>query len=54
MRLHEREPPVARHALPGPIRHANPLNQGYMINSTGILGDKGVILSAAADIDTTF
>jgi glyoxylase-like metal-dependent hydrolase (beta-lactamase superfamily II) len=28
----------------GPIQHANRLNQGYMINSTVIVGDKGVIL----------
>jgi glyoxylase-like metal-dependent hydrolase (beta-lactamase superfamily II) len=32
------------YALLGPIKHANPLNRGYMINSTVILGDKGVIL----------
>jgi hypothetical protein len=32
------------YALLGPIQHANRLNQGYMINSTVILGDKGVIL----------
>lgn len=30
--------------LLGPIQHANRLNQGYMINSTVIVGDKGVIL----------
>lgn len=30
--------------LLGPMQHANRLNQGYMINSTVILGDKGVIL----------
>ena len=28
----------------GPIQHANRFNQGYMINSTVIVGDKGVIL----------
>jgi cyclase len=32
------------HVLLGPIQHANPLNQGYMINSTVIVGDRGVIL----------
>lgn len=32
------------HVLLGPIQHANPLNQGYMINSTVIVGDNGVIL----------
>jgi glyoxylase-like metal-dependent hydrolase (beta-lactamase superfamily II) len=31
-------------ALLGPIQHANSDNQGYMINSTVIVGDKGVIL----------
>ena len=30
--------------LLGPIQHANRLNQGYMINSTVIVGDQGVIL----------
>jgi glyoxylase-like metal-dependent hydrolase (beta-lactamase superfamily II) len=30
--------------LLGPVQHANPLNQGYMINSTVIVGDRGVIL----------
>ena len=30
--------------LLGPIQHANRLNQGYMINSTVIVGDTGVIL----------
>lgn len=30
--------------LLGPIQHANKLNQGYMINSTVIVGDQGVIL----------
>ena len=32
------------HVLLGPVQHANRLNQGYMINSTVIVGDKGVIL----------
>ena len=32
------------YVLLGPIQHANRLNQGYMINSTVIVGDKGVIL----------
>ena len=32
------------HVLLGPVEHANRLNQGYMINSTVIVGDKGVIL----------
>ena len=32
------------YVLLGPIQHANRSNQGYMINSTVILGDKGVIL----------
>jgi cyclase len=32
------------HVLLGPVQHANPLNQGYMINSTVIVGDNGVIL----------
>ena len=31
------------HVLLGPIQHANKDNQGYMINSTVIVGDKGVI-----------
>jgi cyclase len=31
-------------ALLGPIQHANNDNQGSMINSTVIVGDKGVIL----------
>jgi glyoxylase-like metal-dependent hydrolase (beta-lactamase superfamily II) len=30
--------------LIGPTEHANRVNQGYMINSTVIVGDKGVIL----------
>ena len=32
------------HVLLGPIQHANKENQGYMVNSTVIVGDKGVIL----------
>jgi len=32
------------HVLLGPVQHANKKNQGYMINSTVIVGDKGVIL----------
>src|SRR5512134_4116991 len=32
------------YVLLGPIQHANRLNQGYMINSTVIVGDNGVIL----------
>jgi cyclase len=32
------------HVLLGPIQHANPANQGYMINATVIVGDKGVVL----------
>ena len=32
------------HVLLGPVQHANRLNQGYMVNSTVIVGDKGVIL----------
>jgi glyoxylase-like metal-dependent hydrolase (beta-lactamase superfamily II) len=30
--------------LLGPIQHANDKNQGYMINSTVIIGDQGVVL----------
>jgi len=30
--------------LHGPIQHANKTNQGYMINTTIIIGDKGVVL----------
>jgi cyclase len=39
------------YVLLGPIQHANKQNQGYMINSTVIVGDKGVILvdSGASD-----
>jgi cyclase len=32
------------YVLLGPIQHANRFNQGYMINSTVIVGDEGVIL----------
>ena len=32
------------HVLLGPVQHANRVNQGYMINSTVIVGDQGVIL----------
>jgi glyoxylase-like metal-dependent hydrolase (beta-lactamase superfamily II) len=32
------------HVLLGPIQHANRSNQGYMINATVIVGDRGVIL----------
>ena len=32
------------HVLLGPVQHANRVNQGYMINSTVIVGEKGVIL----------
>jgi cyclase len=32
------------HVLLGPIQQAGPLNRGYMINSTLIVGDKGAIL----------
>jgi len=32
------------HVLLGPVQHANRVNQGYMINSTVIVGDHGVIL----------
>lgn len=43
------EPRIVRinervYVLLGPIQHANKDNQGYMINSTVIVGDKGVIL----------
>lgn len=30
--------------LRGPIQHANKANQGYMVNSTVLLGDKGAVL----------
>jgi glyoxylase-like metal-dependent hydrolase (beta-lactamase superfamily II) len=32
------------YVLLGPVQHANRVNQGYMINSTVIVGDRGVIL----------
>lgn len=32
------------YVLLGPVQHANRANQGYMINSTVIVGDEGVIL----------
>jgi glyoxylase-like metal-dependent hydrolase (beta-lactamase superfamily II) len=32
------------HVLLGPVQHANRANQGYMVNSTVIVGDHGVIL----------
>src|SRR5687768_5503868 len=32
------------YALLGPVQHANRINQGYMINTTVIVGDKGVVL----------
>jgi len=32
------------YALLGPVQHANKRNQGYMINSTVIVGERGVIL----------
>jgi cyclase len=32
------------YVLLGPIQHANKINQGYMINSTVVVGDKGVIV----------
>jgi len=32
------------YVLFGPVQHANKNNQGYMINSTIIIGDKGVVL----------
>ena len=37
--------------LLGPTQHANRLNQGYMINSTVIVGDKGVILVDSGGTD---
>jgi len=38
-------------ALLGPIQHANKNNQGYMINSTVIVGDKGVVLIDSGGTD---
>jgi glyoxylase-like metal-dependent hydrolase (beta-lactamase superfamily II) len=32
------------YVLLGPVQHANPQNQGYMVNSTLIVGDRGAIL----------
>lgn len=32
------------YGLLGPIQHANPDNQGYMINATAVIGERGVIL----------
>ena len=37
--------------LLGPIQHANRFTQGYMINSTVIVGDKGVILVDSGGLD---
>lgn len=37
--------------LLGPTQHANEQNQGYMINSTVIIGDKGVILVDSGGTD---
>ena len=39
------------YVLLGPIQHANRLNQGYMINSTVMVGDKGVILIDSGGTD---
>jgi cyclase len=39
------------HVLLGPVQHANRLNQGYMINSTVIVGDQGVILVDSGGTD---
>src|SRR4029453_3539982 len=39
------------YVLLGPIQHANRLNQGYLINSTVIVGDKGVILVDSGGTD---
>lgn len=39
VRLNERV-----HVFLGPLQHANPDNQGYMVNSTLVIGDKGAIL----------
>ena len=32
------------YVLLGPVQHANHINQGFMINSTVVVGDKGVML----------
>lgn len=39
------------YVLLGPIQHANRLNRGYMINSTVIIGDRGVILVDSGGTD---
>lgn len=39
------------YVLLGPIQHANRLNQGYMINSTVIVGSTGVILVDSGGTD---
>jgi cyclase len=39
------------HVLLGPVQHANPVNQGYMINSTVIVGDNGVLLIDSGGTD---
>jgi len=39
------------YVLLGPIQHANRLNQGYMINSTVIVGDKGTVLVDSGGTD---
>ena len=39
------------YVLLGPIQHANRQNQGYMFNSTVIVGDKGVILVGSGGSD---
>ena len=39
------------YVLLGPIQHANRINQGYMINSTVVVGDKGVILVDSGGTD---
>lgn len=55
----ERTPPEPRtvrinervFVLLGPVQHANKLNQGYMINATVIVGDKGVVLVDSGGTD---
>src|SRR4051794_23346283 len=39
------------YALLGPIQHANPRNQGYMINATVVIGDNGVVLVDSGGTD---
>jgi glyoxylase-like metal-dependent hydrolase (beta-lactamase superfamily II) len=39
------------YVLLGPVQHANRVNQGYMINATVIVGDKGVILVDSGGTD---